>query len=335
MPHKPVVSVLLPVKDAAPFLPACLRSLLGQTLADIEIVAVENGSTDESPGILRAAAARDARLRLLRVGPVGLVRALNAGLEACRADWIARMDADDLCRRDRLERQAAALRDRPRVDVLACRVVPFPGRNVAEGFRLYMEWQNGLLTPEAIENNFFVESPLPHPAVMFRAERVREAGGYREGPWPEDYELWLRMRERGAGFAKLPQTLLAWRMHAGRLSLRDPRYAREAFLRLKAQALAKRLPEPRVVLAGAGQYARRLAPHLSRCGIEILAAFDIDPRKFKRRLAGKEILPYFRIPDWRPTFILAAVGARGKRAEVRSRLDALSLREGRDYLCVA
>jgi len=118
----PRVSVLLPVRDAADTLPECLDSLADQTLADHEIVTVDDGSQDGSAELLEARASRDPRLRLLRTPPRGLVSALNLALTETRASLVVRMDADDVAHPERLERQARQLETDTRVDVLGSRV---------------------------------------------------------------------------------------------------------------------------------------------------------------------------------------------------------------------
>ncbi|HBI28684.1 MAG TPA: glycosyl transferase family 2, partial [Deltaproteobacteria bacterium] len=101
----PLVSVLMPVRNDARILPECLTDLAAQTLRDWELVVVDDGSTDDSPALLKSWADRDARLRIFTTPPQGIVPALNTGLAECRGRFIARMDADDRMRPERLERQ--------------------------------------------------------------------------------------------------------------------------------------------------------------------------------------------------------------------------------------
>ena len=114
--NRPLISVLLPVRNASPWLHRTLRSLIRQTRTDFEVVAVDDRSEDGSLGILREFAGRDRRIRVVAgLGEGGLVAALNAGLKAARGRYLARCDADDLCHRDRLGRQAAALDANPEI----------------------------------------------------------------------------------------------------------------------------------------------------------------------------------------------------------------------------
>src|SRR5439155_16886683 len=113
----PSLSVLLPVRDAARFLGAALGSLARQTFEDYEVIAVDDGSTDETPRLLARAAALDPRIRVSNTAPRGLPAALNRALERARAPLLARMDGDDLAHRRRFELQVGYLRDHPEADV--------------------------------------------------------------------------------------------------------------------------------------------------------------------------------------------------------------------------
>jgi len=111
--NKPRISIILPIHNAAATLPACLRSLARQTFSDYEVLAIDDGSSDESPAIVAAAAARDARIVPIAAGRIGLAAALNLGLELARAPLVARMYADDVMHPTRLELQYQALQAHP------------------------------------------------------------------------------------------------------------------------------------------------------------------------------------------------------------------------------
>lgn len=241
MSATPTVSVLLPVRNAAGTIARAVAGVRAQTRTDWELVAVDDGSTDGTRELLRRAAAEDARIRLLEQPPLGLVAVLNAGLAVARGRFIARLDADDECHPGRLAAQAACLEAEPEVGLVSCWVGFGGDRTANAGYALHVDWLNALVTPEQIVLNRFVESPLAHPSVMFRRELVERHGGYRDGDFPEDYELWLRWLEAGVRMAKVPRELLTWHDAPGRLSRTDPRYDPEAFFRVKAGYIAKEL----------------------------------------------------------------------------------------------
>ncbi len=337
----PIVSVLMPCYNAAATLPEALDSLQRQTLTDFEIIAVDDGSSDATLDILQSYAAADPRLCILACGHGGIVSALNAGLAKCSAPYIARMDADDRAHAQRLERQAAFLDANPGIDVVSCRVTAFPADQVRQGFAIYLDWLNALLTDEDIRREIFIESPLPHPSLTFRKEVLLHVGGYQDRGWAEDYDLLLRLYLNGARFAKLDECLLEWREHPQRLTRVDSRYSLENFLRAKAYYLTRGPLAERdaVIVWGAGMVGRRLGKHLLRQGAPLKAYIDIDPRKIGRTRRGLPILPPEALPElWRRAsspVVLAAVGARGARQLIRQRLTAMGLREGQDWWGVA
>jgi len=337
----PSISVLLPVWNAEPYLEECLQSLAVQSWTDFEVIAVDDGSDDGSTERLADWEARDTRFRPVRLPHQGLVAALNAGLERCQGELVARMDADDVIDPRRLELQATLLRQDPSLDLVACLVRHFPDESVGQGYRIYEEWLNSLVEHEEILRERFVESPMPHPAVMARRRVLAEAGGYRETGGPEDYDLWLRLAAAGKRFSKIPEYLYFWREHSERLTRTDSRYAVERFLVCKAHHLARGplADQKQVIVWGAGQTGRRLSKHLKREGVALKAFVDIDPAKIGRTLRGLPIHPPVELPrltsDDESFVVLAAVSSRGARKLIRDRLGELGYREAEDFWCVA
>jgi len=338
----PAVSVLLPCYNAAKTMLETLESLSQQTLSDIEVIAVDDGSQDSTLRMLQDWAKRDSRFRVLSRPHGGVIGASATGLGECRTQYIARMDADDRAHPERLQKQVAYLKEHPQVAAVSCLVKAFPNEQVREGFRIYVEWLNSLVTDEEIRREIFVESPLPNPSVTFRRDWLERMGGYQEFGWPEDYDLYLRMYLAGARFAKIPQVLLEWREHPGRITRTDGRYSLENFLRAKAHYLKKGPLADRdaVIIWGAGMMGRRLSKLLMREEETPVVAFvDIDPKKIGRTRRGKPIIPPEDLLDWWGRYqhpaLLAAVGARGARPLIRARLNAFGLREGDDWWAAA
>jgi glycosyltransferase involved in cell wall biosynthesis len=335
----PIVSVLLPVHDAMPYLDQCISSLKRQTLAGFEVVAVDDGSEDGSSDVLDRWADADPRVRVIHRQHSGLVKTLNAGLEECTAPYLARMDADDISHPRRFELQVEELEEMPWVGVVSSWVRHFPWHGVGEGFRIYEEWLNSLTTPEAIGRERFVESPVAHPSVMVRRELVDTAGGYQDNGWPEDFDLWLRLLEAGVSISKIERYLYFWREHVERLTRVDGRYSVENFLKCKARYLQSGplAEKTRVVVWGAGQTGRRLSKHLLRDEAPIEAFIDIDPDKIGSTLRNVPILAADELPGLisDECVVLAAVASRGARKLIREKLRSMGLREGREFWCVA
>lgn len=337
----PEVSILLPCYNAAATLYQSLDSLLSQTLQDFEIIAVDDGSTDNTLDILQHRASLDNRICIIQTPHRGIVNALNTGLAACRAPYVARMDSDDRAHPTRLEKQVSLLEDNPQVGVVSCLVSAFPKERVREGFLVYLDWLNGLIEDQDIRREIFIESPLPHPSVTFRRELVVGAGGYQDNGWAEDYDLWLRLYLAGAHFAKVPELLMDWREDPSRLTRTDSTYSLENFLRAKAHylALGPLAGCDSVIIWGAGMTGRRISKHLQRLGVRLTAFIDVDQKKIGRTKRGLPIMSPQDIPLlWNQAdqpALLSAVAARKARPLIRQYLDDLKLKEGFDWWFVA
>lgn len=335
----PLVSVVMPARNAGATVARAVASIQGQTFRDWELVALDDGSKDATRFILIEMAQLDPRIRVLRT-KAGIAGALNAGVAAAAGEFVARMDADDECASDRLERQVAFLQAHPDIGVVGSRVAFGGDRAAAEGYALHVDWVNSLLTPEEIHLNRFVESPFAHPSVMFRRALVHEHGTYRDGDFPEDYELWLRWMDAGVQMAKLPESLVVWNDLPDRASRTDPRYSPEAFYRLKAFWLAEWLKReveaPREVWVwGAGRPTRQRAAHLAGHGVRIAGYIDVDEKKTGRKVGGVPVVGPEQLPAREQAFVLGYVGTRGARDLIRAQLVRAGRREGRDFLMCA
>lgn len=184
----PTLSVVMPVRDAGPYLDAAIRSILEQSHQDFEFIIRDDGSTDGSTERLRHWAARDARIRLF-IGekPLGPAASSNWVVERSLGEFVARMDADDISHPDRLRRQLEVLqstRDACLVGTL-WKGIDERGRDIRPRDR----WR--LLRPTPF-------SPFPHGSIMFRRRAFVSVGGYRsEANFWEDADLYLRMAKAG------------------------------------------------------------------------------------------------------------------------------------------
>jgi glycosyltransferase involved in cell wall biosynthesis len=337
--NAPLVSVVMPVRSAAECVVRAVESVALQELRDWELIAIDDGSADETPQLLRTAAEADRRIRLVIGPPQGIAEALSYGCREARGKYIARMDADDWMAPQRLGLQAEFLESNRGAGLVSCRVAYGGDATANAGYARHVAWVNSLTTPQAIALRRFVESPVAHPSVMFRREPIKGLGGYRAGDFPEDYELWLRWLDAGVAFAKLPEELLVWNDPPGRLSRVDARYRVEAFYRLKCEYLARWLrrqaPSRQVWLWGAGRITRLRFRALESHGIRLAGYIDIDPRKIGKHIDGRPVLPPERLPPAGQAFLLAGVGARGARELIAAQLLAHGWVEGEDFLLVA
>lgn len=337
VPTNPEISVLIPVYNAESTIESAVDSILRQSFPHFELVIINDGSTDSTPLILDSLSVRDNRIRLVHTPNQGIISALNTGITLCRADLIARMDADDISHPHRLEHQFDFMSKHPEISVCSSLVKMFPRKDLLGGLVKYEEWLSSLITPEDIARDMLVESPVAHPSVMLRKSELIEIGGYQERGWAEDYDLWLRYHKSGKRFAKVPHMLLFWRQTEGRLTFTDSRYSVENFLRAKAHYLAKMLNglERSIVLWGAGKTGRRLCKHLVRNGLSLEAIVDIDTNKIGHLMRGIPIVGMDYLKKKQNLFVIEAVGSSRARELIREQLAAYGYTELQDFICAA
>lgn len=327
------VSVVMPVYNAETTISTALDSLSAQTLEQTEIIVVNDGSTDGTLKILRSR--KD--IVLLDHAHRGVSAAANDGVAAAKGEYIARMDADDLSHPDRLERQASYLDAFPDIGMVGCRVNYGGDRSLQGGYAEHVDWTNGLMSSEDVALNRFVDQPMPHPSIMFRAEYFERFGAYRDGPFPEDYELFLRWMANGVKAAKVDAELLTWNDPPTRLSRTDPRYSVDAFYETKAEYLAQWLAKnngrhPNIMIWGAGRVTRQRARNLEKFGINITQYVDLKPRTLD---CGTPVLGHTSLPQPESCFIVSMVASRGARQKIKAYLLNKGFREGMEFICMA
>jgi len=320
----PLVSVLVPVRDAERYLDEALQSVAEQTHENLEVVVVDDGSRDASGDIARDWADRDARFRVVRQEPQGFVAASQRACAEARGQYVAAMGADDVARPRRLELQLAVLQEEG-LDACGGGVTFFP--EATDGLRRYERWLNSLTTVEAAQRDLFVECPIGHPTLFARAGAVE----YRAVDWPEDYDLVLRLWAGGGRFRNVEETVLDWRDHPARLARTDERYSLPAFARCKVHYLPLR-GRPAVVW-GAGPVGKLHARVLLDAGVEVAAFVDVDPRKLGKRIYGIPVVAHDEGP--RDGVALGAVAGEAGRARLRELAQEQGRREGDDFIAVA
>ena len=292
--------------------------------------------SDQTAAILAEAMRRDSRVQVIRREGGGLVAALNAGLTACRAPLVARLDGDDICHPRRLELQADYLDAHPDTGLLASDFRHFPRTGLKQGMIDYESWQNGLTDHSLIIRDLFVESPFVHPSIMTRRTILEKLAGYQDNGWPEDYDLWLRMAAAGVQFARVPQTLLFWRDHPERATRTMDEYALNAFRSCKCHHLRHGFLHTcrDVVIAGAGLEARAWQRLLAASDVSVSTWLDVDPKKIGRILHNAPVLsPEELHLDGRK--MIVAIGVRGAREQFRTVAQRRGWQEGIDFVCVA
>lgn len=214
-----LVSIVLPCFNAARVLPAALDSLLAQTYRQLEILTLDDGSTDATSQVLAAYAARDVRIRVLRAPTnMGLIATLNRGVAEAHGEFIGRMDADDFSAPGRVERQVDALIARPEVGLVGTGIELVD----ADGRHSLRPRPVRCLEPGGARFAAVLATPVAHVTIVARASVMR-AHPYGMAPdsiHTEDYEMFSRMLDAGVAFMNLDEPLMTVRVDPQGVSLR-------------------------------------------------------------------------------------------------------------------
>jgi Glycosyl transferase family 2 len=233
------VSVVMAVRDGATYLPMALASVQAQTLDDLEIVVVDDGSVDETPAILAEAARQDVRIRILPQPPSNLSSALNGACGEARGRYLARMDADDVALPERLALQVAFLESHPDVAVVGGAGILIDDRGLELGRADYPE--DSLRVIQLLDSG---QCPVIHPAVTMRAASFRAVSGYRPVmDVAQDYDLWLRIAGYGR-ITNIPQPVIRYRLHEAQRSTQSFEKTARATCAALAAASARARGEP-------------------------------------------------------------------------------------------
>ncbi|MFK7736022.1 MAG: glycosyltransferase family 2 protein [Pirellulaceae bacterium] len=260
----PAVSVVMPFYNSGQYTIDAVASILDQSFADLEVICVNDGSSDETPELLDWFATQDSRVRVHHQSNAGIVAALNVACKSARAPLLVRMDSDDCALPNRIATQVQWMNDHPQCVVCGTGILEID----SDGDPLCLS-----RLPQ--EHAQIVDSLLHrrtghfHPSTMIRTDSFRQVGGYRqEYQWVEDHDLWLRLSEVGE-LCNLPEILLCYRQHAQSVCWRRSDKQRTLMNDLlTAHYQARDIPVPEGVVAdatqkrspaGAGKWARAAA----------------------------------------------------------------------------
>jgi glycosyltransferase involved in cell wall biosynthesis len=221
--NKPCVSVVIPVFNAENYLIEAVESILSQSLQDIEVILVDDKSTDGSCSVCEAFVRRDPRVQLVRrVQNGGISEALNDGLSVARGEFIARMDADDIAMPERLELQVAFLRKKMEVGLCGTAYEVIDHAGVAISRSVVVE---DALT---LQSMLKYCSPIAHPTWLMRASVLVSIGGYRNLAPSEDYDFLIRLIDSGWKIANIGYCGLKYRVSGSSTAARGALRQRKA-----------------------------------------------------------------------------------------------------------
>ncbi|QDP01789.1 glycosyltransferase family 2 protein [Thalassotalea sp. PS06] len=218
----PKISVVMPVFNGGKFLSEAVNSVLQQSYRDFELLIINDGSTDSSARILSDFASKDSRVTVFNRENHGLIATLNFAIARCNGEFVARMDADDVCEPERLARQVEFFSKNPNVAVLGTGYSYINQDGDTQGHR------NIQTDDSNIRAAFFFGNPLAHPSIMFNLQQMPPGWQYDNAfEGAEDLALWLALSSQ-VKFANLAEPLLAYRLTGQSLSDKKSRLQRQS-----------------------------------------------------------------------------------------------------------
>lgn len=327
-----LVSILMPVRDAEPYLVACLDSIVAQSFKEWELIAIDDHSSDNSWGILQDYFNKDIRIKVFQNDGSGIIDALRLAYTQAQGDLITRMDADDLMDPDKLRvlRNHLIVHGQGHISIGAVKY--FSEDTLGDGYKRYESWLNSLT---ATGNNFdelYRECVIPSPCWMLWREDLEQAGAFDDDVYPEDYDLAFRMYQSGLEVIPCRQAIHLWRDHPNRSSRTDDNYADNRFIQLKCKHFVLHdYDESRpTIIWGAGKKGKSIV-QLLRKEIDGLNWITDNEKKIGKDIYGITLRSSAELMDLDLPQVIVAVANPEERQEIESSLIAKGLFTMIDY----
>ena len=208
MKTTPEISLIMSVYNGEDYLSEAIESVLNQTFRDFELIVINDCSTDSTPEILKKYAERDERVKVYtNEVNLRLPSSLNKAIELAKGKYIARMDADDICLAQRLERQYDFMENNPSVALSSCRFMTLKNGVISSG------GCGGKCDNESIKALLLVTNPILHPGIIAKADAIRSLGYDKNFTCTEDMELWTRFALADYKIEIMPEYLMIYRLH--------------------------------------------------------------------------------------------------------------------------
>ena len=333
LPTTPLVSIIMAVKDTAPYLHDCIQSIIEQTYQNWELIAVNDHSTDATPQILEHFAKTDSRIRVFHSDRPRLIPTLQRGYKEVRGTLINRMDSDDKMPDYKLEVLVSEWQKLGRGHVIAGGTEHFVDEGeVGDGFLRYERWLNEVARTSTHYEQIYKECVIPSHCWLIHREDFDAVGAFEPIVYPEDYDLCFRMYRHKLKVIGIPVILHYWRDRSNRISRTWEEYEDNRYFDLKMRffyELDRDRSRP-LVLWGAGRNGKDMA--------KIIQSYDDDfywvsnnKKQIGKDIYGVRMHSYVKIPDLdRPQLMIVVSSPQGKK-EIKEQLASWRKRPVEDY----
>jgi len=330
---QPLVTIIMAVKDTAPYLPACLDSILAQTYQNWELIAVNDHSSDDTPAILQAYADKDPRIRYFDSDQPRLIPTLQVGYRETRGSLINRMDSDDKMPEYKLQVLVDEWQKHGKGTVIAGGTKHFVDEGVVgDGFVKYEEWLNEVARSNTHYQEIYRECVIPSHCWLIHKDDFDAAGAFDPLVYPEDYDLCFRFYRLGLKIVGMDVILHYWRDRSNRISRTWEEYKDNRYFDLKMRffyELDRDRSRP-LVLWGAGQNGKDMARILQSYDDSFHWVCD-NERKIGKDIYGVRMEHFENVPSIENPQIIIVVASPSGKKEIEELLHTWNKKPVTDY----
>jgi glycosyltransferase involved in cell wall biosynthesis len=318
-----MISIVMPMRNAMPYLNECITSIINQTYTNWELIVVNDHSTDESYQALKNFSLQDERINILNNTGKGIIDALKLAYSKSRGSYITRMDADDVMPPKKLELMRKVLIDNP--SAVTTGKIKYIGDNLREGYQKYEVWMNDLMENNSHYEQIYRECVIPSPAWMMSKKTFDTIGGFSPNTYPEDYDLTLRIYKAKLDIIPVKEVVHVWRDYNERTSRNDPNYTFNAFEELKTKYFLEVdfNRNKNLVLWGGGKKGKNIALLLQKHQIDFIWACN-NPKKINQSIYGLNMFNIDTIFNSKNTYqTIIAVANPDDQIEIKKTLSTI------------
>ncbi len=324
-----LVSILIPFKNTAQFLPECLTSIINQTYPHWEVIAVDDNSSDESSAKVSAFTEKHPGIRLLSNQGNGIIPALQTAYKVAKGEFITRMDSDDIMKPNKLEVMVDSLLAKGKGHVAVGQVKYFSERGISNGYERYEKWLNNLTQNGTNYSEIYKECVIPSPCWMTYKSDLKRCNAFYPYRYPEDYDLTFRFYENKLKCIPCNEVLHLWRDYDTRTSRTSEHYAQNYFLDIKLHYFLKLDYDHSrpLVIWGAGNKGKSIAKKLIDQSIDFYWICN-NPNKVGKHIYDQKMLHFSALENLNNPQSIITVANSPAQKSIKSyfkRFDQLSM----------
>lgn len=330
--QQPLISILTPFKNSAPFLTPFLKSVINQSYSHWELIIVDDNSTDDSYHAVDSFAQKDHRITLLKTNGNGIIDALRLAFQNSAGHYITRMDSDDIMAPKKLELMLHDLKTHGNGHVALGLVNYFCEDELGEGYQNYEEWLNGLTKSGTNYSEIYKECVIPSPCWMVSREDLIACGAFMRDVFPEDYDLAFRFYKNGLQCIPSDHVLHYWRDYSNRTSRTHEHYAANHFLKLKLHYFLELDYDTKrpFVLWGAGFKGKFCAKLLKRNKVPFIWICN-NPKKIGKHIYNVKLRAISALSQVQQPQVIVTVANKKSQKRISTALENLQLIKAKDY----